>query len=288
MTKQIILVNPRSNNSKNVVKYLKLKNISYSPTDQAQNKIREGYKDFIICGGDGTINKFVNMIMELPEKERSSIKIGIVPCGRANDLARYMEIPLDTNLAFEKLRERNTKNIDLIKVNDNYIITGGGIGLPSETVEDVDKFSNSFLGRHIKIYLGDLSYLIFTLKKFVFGYKGVEVILNGYTNNLLAIYILNQPFLGKRFNLAPNAKNNDGLFEVKIVEIPPTFISHFKTLSKGLSGKLKDLKWIKEKKVKKISFTLKEPLSFMGDGEVFKPTKDYTAEIIPRGITIFC
>jgi diacylglycerol kinase (ATP) len=287
MTKQIIIVNPKSNNAKKVIRYLDSEKIAYYLSDMLKKKINEGFKEFVICGGDGTINRLVNLVMKLPEKERSSIKIGIVPCGRANDLARYLDIPLDVRAAFERLDENNTKRIDLIKVNDNYVITGGGIGLPSETVEDVDNFSTSFLGKYLKKPLGDSIYFIFTMKKFIFGYKGVEIMSKESSKKHLAIYVLNQPFIGKRFYLAPEAKNDDGQLHIKIVEIPPTFGNHFKTLTNGLKGDLDELKWVKGKKSRKIIINLNEPLSFMGDGELLKPNKKIQIEIVPKAITIF-
>ena len=86
--------------------------------------------------------------------------------------------------------------------------------------------------------------------KRIFGYKGIEILSKGSSNKILAIYVLNQPFLGKRFHLAPEAKNDDGHLYIKIIETPPTFGNHFKTLSKGLKGDLDDLKWVKGKKAR--------------------------------------
>ena len=287
MSEQIIIVNPNSNNAKKVIRYLKSKDMQYYLVNELQKKINQGNKDFVICGGDGTINQFVNLIMKFPKKERDSIKIGIIPCGRANDLARYMKIPLDIDTAFEKMKERNEKKIDLIRINEDYVITGGGIGLPSETVQEIDSFSSSFLGKYLKKTLGDFSYLLFTLKKFIFGYDGVEVLSRRNSNKLLAIYVLNQPFIGKRFNIAPKAKNSDGFLDIVFVENPTSYSSRFKTLSKGIKGHLADLSWVKEKKARKLSIALKKPLSFMGDGELLKPSNKMTIEIIPRTITIY-
>jgi hypothetical protein len=59
----IILVNTDSNNSKKVINFLKRNNKKfYSDNDMERSrllireKLNEGYKNFIICGGDGSIN----------------------------------------------------------------------------------------------------------------------------------------------------------------------------------------------------------------------------------------
>ena len=294
LNKSFIIINPNSINFKLAQNYLDKHKIRYYVSYEKKhlkeiikNKIKEGIDKFIICGGDGTINSFINLIMKLPDTEMGSIKIGIIPCGRANDLARYMRIPLDFEKALEKADRSNTRKIDLIKINDNYMATGGGIGLPSEIIQDVDNFSSGLIGKFFKNILGDSLYFIFTIKKFIFGYKDIEV-KSDKEDKLLAIYIMNQSFLGKRFNLAPEAKNDDGYFDVKIVKTPPSFLSNFITLSKGINGRLSELYWVKEKKSNKISFFLNKPSYFMGDGELLEKCDKFMIEIIPKAINLIC
>jgi len=286
----ITLVNLESNSSRTVINYLKDNNLKYYPTNSLEEskklikeKVTQGYKDFIICGGDGTINKFINEYQKLPLNKRKSINVGIVPCGRANDLALSLDIPFNIKKAFEVIKKRKTRSVDLIKVNNSYFITGGGLGLPAEIIRDVNKLSKNIFTKTIKKILGESIYLWITLKKFIFGYKEIEDI----KSKLLAIYILNQPFIGKNFNIAPEAKNNDGYFDAKFVKIPPTFLSKFKTLSKGSKGEIDQLNWVIKKKEKKLVIELREPSYFMGDGELFEKGKKFNIEIISNAINIF-
>jgi YegS/Rv2252/BmrU family lipid kinase len=289
-----IIINPESNSFKLVKEYLDKYKVKYYVSYEKEhlneiikNKINKGIDKFIICGGDGTINVFINSIIKLSDNQKNSIKIGIIPCGRANDLARYMNIPLDIENAIERLKKGKIKGIDLVRINDVYMITGGGIGLPSEIIEDANKFSSNFIGRFLKNILGDSLYLIFTIKKFVFGYKGIEI-KSIKKSKLLGIYILNQPFIGRRFNLAPKAVNDDRNFEVKIVNTPPSFISNFITLSKGINGELSDLGWVTEKKSSRIRVSINEPSYFMGDGELLVKSDIFTIEIVPKAINLIC
>jgi diacylglycerol kinase family enzyme len=210
---KIILVNLDSNNSKKVINYLNKTNQNYYSSNDVEvsrgiikQKLNQGYKEFIICGGDGSINKFINEYQKLSLNKRKSINLGIIPCGRANDLARALNLPLNTEKAFDIIQNRKTRQIDIIKVNNSVFITGGGLGLPAEIIVDVNKLSKNSFTRIIKKLFGDSIYLWVTLKKFIFGYEGIE----DEKNKLLAVYILNQSFIGKNFNLAPEAKNNDG------------------------------------------------------------------------------
>ena len=289
-----VIVNPNSINFELAKNFLDKHEISYYINYEKKhlkeiikNKVKEGINSFIICGGDGAINSFINLIMKMPDNQRDSIKIGIIPCGRANDLARFMNIPLDIEKALRKLEKDNAKKIDLIKINNKYMVTGGGIGLPSEIIEDVNNFSSSFIGKYFKSMLGEYLYLLFTLKKFIFGYKGVEI-RSDEKNKLLAVYIMNQPFIGKRFNIAPEAKNDDEYFDIKIVKCPPKFLSNFITLLKGIKGKLSELDWVKEEKSNQKSLLLNKPHYFMGDGELLERNKNFTINIVHKAINIIC
>ena len=296
MTKQttiknyMILVNLESNNSREVITYLKENNLEYYLAESIerskkliQEKVVQGYRDFVICGGDGTINKFINEYQKLPLNKRKQITMGIIPCGGANDLALSLNIPFNIKKAFEVIKKRKTKGLDLIKVNKSYFITGCGLGLPAEIIIDVNKLSKNIFTKALKKILGESIYLWITLKKFIFGYNGIQ----DTKNKLLAIYILNQSFIGKNFNIAPEAKNNDGYFDVKIVKIPPTFLSKFKTLSKGSNGEIDQLNWVEKKKERNLILKLKESSYFMGDGELFEKGNLFNIKVIHNAINVF-
>src|SRR3989344_4700247 len=108
MNKHFIIVNPNSNSSKEAILYLKSQGISHSInsdlsdiSSEIKDKIYDGFNDFIVVGGDGTINKFVNNLMKLSKNERKGIRMGIIPSGRANDLARNLGIPMDIKEAIK-------------------------------------------------------------------------------------------------------------------------------------------------------------------------------------------
>tara|TARA_Y100000034_G_C6877997_1_gene401821 strand:- start:937 stop:1794 length:858 start_codon:yes stop_codon:yes gene_type:complete len=279
-----IIVNPKSYKSNDLINYLNSKNLNYEFSynkdnlENLMNKIKEGYTKFVICGGDGTINKFINAFMKIPQNFGRKVSVGIIPCGRANDLARVLKIPFNMEKAFKIIEDNRTEWVDLIKVNDSYFITGGGLGLPAEIVNEVNNI------RFMKRIMGESIYFWITLKKFIFGYRGIEEI----NDKLLAIYVLNQSFIGKRFNIAPEAKNNDGYFDVKFVKTPPTFLSNFKTLFRGSKGEIDELSWVMKKKTNKLTINLKRPSYFMGDGELLEENNKFNIEVIPNAINIFC
>ncbi|MBP3736878.1 MAG: acylglycerol kinase family protein, partial [Lachnospiraceae bacterium] len=50
----------------------------------------DGPVDLVVVGGDGTINQVLNAIPDL-----SAVRLGIIPCGSGNDLAKDLSLPAD-------------------------------------------------------------------------------------------------------------------------------------------------------------------------------------------------
>ena len=66
----------------------------------AREAIENGSHWIIACGGDGTIHEVVNAIAEKPD-----IVLGVLPCGKGNDLAEALKIPTKPAEAIEVLLE---------------------------------------------------------------------------------------------------------------------------------------------------------------------------------------
>lgn len=289
-----IIVNPKTNFSYKAIKYFDANYIDYITNREKRNlieilqeKIKSGSLDFIICGGDGFINNFVNAFMELPSEKRLLIKVGIIPCGKANDLARALNVPFNIEDAFKQILKKRTKKIDLIQVNNCYFVTGGGLGLPTETVREI----NLYLSRKNSKKLNDLIYLLFVFKKIVFGYKGLrEVKINEHNINykqLMLLSVQNQPFIGRRFRLAPYANNCDGQFEVCIIKKPISIFSNILMIYKIIRGTHLNSENAFQIKGKGICIILKEKQYFMADGELLCRSNKFNIKIVPKALEVY-
>ncbi len=284
MHRYFIIVNPYSNNSKEVIYYLRKEGINYFISNQLDNLsesvksgLKDGYRDFIICGGDGTVNKFVNVIMTLSKRERSLIRIGIVPSGRANDLARFLDIPFDTKKALDKIKQGKTIKIDIAKVNGKYFLTGGGVGLPAEVITQMDSSpkNNNFISKFFK----ESVYYLFVLKLIFFGYNGVKMDKKDY----MAVCVMNQSFIGKKFMISKESRNTDGLLELCLIDRPDGIRGNFKVINQIIKGNYFNGE-DSIKKFKKLKINLDEPSQFMGDGEIICYGKSFSIEVMPKAL----
>lgn len=102
----------------------------------------EGYDAIFLMGGDGTINEGINGIA----KQDYHPLIGIIPLGTINNFARVLGISMNAKVAINQLDFKNTKKVDIGKVNDLFFVSTVSVGSIPETVQHVDDEAKSKLG----------------------------------------------------------------------------------------------------------------------------------------------
>lgn len=86
------------------------------------------YDALIVSGGDGTINMAVNALGKLDKKPI----LGIIPLGTINDCVKNFNNPSKIKKAVKAIKEKNTKQVDIIKVNDQYVCYVAAVGAYSD------------------------------------------------------------------------------------------------------------------------------------------------------------
>jgi YegS/Rv2252/BmrU family lipid kinase len=69
----------------------------------------------VAIGGDGTVKMVAEIVKETP------IKMGIIPAGSANGLARELGIPVDVNEAIKVILTGQCRKIDAIRINEEEL-----------------------------------------------------------------------------------------------------------------------------------------------------------------------
>ncbi len=98
--------------------------------------IREGYRKFIVIGGDGTLNEVVNGIFQQTEVAAGEFTLGMIPVGTGNDWCRMFNIPFKYKKAVKLIRKHNTFIQDVGRVryrssgeeHTRYFINVAGMG----------------------------------------------------------------------------------------------------------------------------------------------------------------
>ena len=70
-----MILNTRAHGFRKIKDYLEKRKIQYhlkkeEDQDLVNKLVQEGHRDFILGGGDGTINQFIHTYMQLPQKKK--------------------------------------------------------------------------------------------------------------------------------------------------------------------------------------------------------------------------
>jgi diacylglycerol kinase (ATP) len=228
------------------------------------------FTDVWITGGDGTLNYFINHYpaMQLP--------LVIFKGGTGND---FHWLLYGTQTLEEQLQialHGTPKPIDIGKCNDRYFINGAGIGFEGEV-------ARALTGK--KKLPGKTSFFITILEK-IFRYRCKEYVIQSdeyqNTGKKLLVDISNGCRAGGGFHIAPEARADDGLFDV-VIAGPLTVVQRLRYLPVIEKGKHLRLKVITHFHTQKISIESPSPVQYHLDGEYYTAAK-IEIEIRPSGL----
>ncbi|MCP4913268.1 MAG: hypothetical protein GY909_09115 [Oligoflexia bacterium] len=234
----------------------------------------------VSVGGDGTVN---TLIQEIAGKD---VGLLVVPGGTANDLACELGNQKNINKVISRIRSKELKKIDLIKVNNRYMATNGGIGFAGDVASKVNKLRKKFpLFKKVMGFAGRKIYPLFAMQELLgldLEYYDLNLESPDFSGQVTAAAVLvnNQSMIGGTFNVAPDTRNDDGKFNVCIVT-HPTRHELLTCLYKLSIGEFpeNDPHFIS---FETDSLTIKnlnpsKKVNFFGDGEVFDSENDSEA-----------
>jgi len=259
-------------------------------TGLVKDIVSDGFREIYICGGDGFTNNYLNAYMNLPLSERQLITSGIIPGGCANDLARELGQPDDHEAAYHRLRAlQSTKKIDVIRMNGRYFATGGGLGLPTETVERIRSFKQSMIGNRVAHVLNHSIYTLFAGGLMVGGYQGVPAYaIDGIPANddAMLISVHNQPCIGKHLHLTPRARNDDGLLDVCIIKKNNSILGDISALLDVQEARHQKKAYAQFLQKQSVRIETRDQCSFMGDGEILASGTIFQFDVIPGALRV--
>jgi YegS/Rv2252/BmrU family lipid kinase len=183
----------------------------------AQNR-----KFIIACGGDGTINEVANGILQ----SGADIELGVLPSGTGGDFRRTLGIPTSAREAARKLRDGETRLIDVGNVtflNDEgdqisrFFLNVSSFGLSAAVIGRV-KTKTALEWLPHDLLRGKASFALSTLQEVLdLNYTTVRVSIDGGEEkslNTINFCVCNSRFFGGGMKIAPDASINDGFFDV--------------------------------------------------------------------------
>jgi len=181
----------------------------------AEQAVAEGFETVVAVGGDGTTHEVVNGLMPAAG-EGVAGTLGIVPAGSGSDFAHTVGVPSDWREACRRLARGRVRVVDVGQVtldgrSTRYFDNTVGVGFDGVVTEQA---------RRVKRLRGIALYLPVVLKTVFLYYKAPQVTIEyddeSTTLSALMICIANGPREGGSFLVAPEARPDDGLFDLCI------------------------------------------------------------------------
>lgn len=164
----------------------------------------KGYSTIIAVGGDGTVNEVNSAAADL------KLKVGIIPSGSGNGLARHLKIPVDLTKAVNIINKGRSTFIDAGKLNDIWFFCTCGIGFDAKIGRKFSKIKVRGFASYIRTVIRE--FRRYNSKKYKFETDGKKV-----ARRAFLITVANASQYGNNAIIAPQARIDDGLFDVCIL-----------------------------------------------------------------------
>jgi YegS/Rv2252/BmrU family lipid kinase len=191
----------------------------------AQEAATRGAKLIIACGGDGTISEVANGIIE----SNHHAELGILPGGTGSDFRRTLGMPSNIAAAARALRDGRTREIDFGRVtfvNDSgeretrFFINVASFGMSTDVLHrtssgEATRWIPAFTPRKLT---SKLSYAAATVQTtLTTSPTEVKFQLDDQPERRLRVAefcVANARYYGGGMKIAPQAKVEDGLFDI--------------------------------------------------------------------------
>lgn len=256
--------------------------------------LHKGKTDFVIAGGDGSINYFLNQLINLVEPDiLKEIKIGAIGIGSSNDFHKPFrsisiieKIPCKIN--FNDAIHRDIGCLIFEKEGHlfkKYFLINASIGV---TAEGNNLFNNpDFILRYLK-RSNTQSAITYAAIKNIFTYKNFKVKMElnneSFTANISNLGIIKSPFFTGKLRYKSDPLPDNGLFDVHLYQSlsKMKLMNLFLALSKDKSDKSFNKKFWRADKIK---ISSQEEFAVEFDGEVIT-TKSVEFSVISRLIKV--
>ena len=238
----------------------------------AEKAIAEGYEIVVAVGGDGSINEVASSLVG-----KEAI-LGIIPAGSGNGLAMHLGYGRDIDEAIKKLNTAEVRTIDCGTMNGRPFINIAGVGFDG-LVSNLMKGSHwrGFLPYFLKSVEAGLSYTP----------RECRIELDDKVLNFkcFAISIANGPMYGYNFQIAPDARIDDGLFEVVILKDAPLW-QYFAAVPSMLNSKIYDAEFVEHYASRRVIISAEGENHVHLDGEGMVVEGDLLFEMKPAALNV--
>ena len=267
-------------------------------TALVRQALREGHHEIIAVGGDGTINEAVNGFFNANGPIAPDAVFGFVTSGTGGDFRKTFGIAPGYEAAIARLKTAQIKPVDVGRVNclsnkgeptHRYFINIASFGMSGVIVDKVNR------ARIAKLFGGSFAFAFHSAVGML-GYKNrtVRIRIDGTfdeIDTISTVAIANGQYFGGGMRVAPNAKTDDGAFDVVIMSgtSKSQALSDMKLIYTGEHLNNPAVRVFRSEKIMvvPVAETRHRPVLIEVDGES-AGRLPATFEILPRALNLRC
>ena len=178
----------------------------------AEKAAQQGAYAVVVVGGDGSVNDAIHGLVH------QDVIMGVIPKGSGNGLARTLGIPLSVKKAIHIINRGNIHEVDVAYANEHIFLSNAGVGFDALVIKKFKKTKRR----------GFVSYCQY-ITKYIWGYRAKDwkININGKTfyEKAFMVNVANGVQLGYDFSIAPQARYDDELLDVTIIQKFPTLLA---------------------------------------------------------------
>lgn len=251
-------------------------------------KYKEGIRNFVGIGGDGTINEMVNGIMSRSDVKLASVVLGLIPVGTGNDWVRNFEQICTPENIVQKIKSQKyiSHDVGQLEVGRDkqiyYFVNVAGGGIDGQVVQNLEALN-------AKGKSGKLSYLVSTIKALL-DYKSPQtkcVIGEGqkYDSKTLLVAASLGQYFGGGMHLSPKARMNKNKLDFTLVKSVSNWIV-FPQLYKLFNGKIDSVSFVEKTQGKKGRMINSKEIPIQADGEFVGRFDEVYFSVIPEALLV--
>jgi len=165
--------------------------------------LASGEDKIVAAGGDGTFGQVATELIG-----NTDVALGIIPLGTVMNVARMIGVPRDLDAAAEVIAAGRTRLIDVGEANGQTFFETASVGMNAAMFSAAQNFESGDFGSPVRALVVALRYRP--------AHMFIELDDDKVTTRALMVTISNGAYMGVAMTVAPDARLDDGRFDVRV------------------------------------------------------------------------
>jgi diacylglycerol kinase (ATP) len=188
---------------------------------QAGDAVRQGYDLVVAAGGDGTVGTVAAELLG------ARTSLGILPFGSVMNIARSLGIPRDPVAAAEAIARGDGVQVDVGEAGGEPFYEAGSVGMNAAMFREAQRFDD-----------GDWASIVRTIwvaLRYRPARMAIQLDDRLIRTRALMVTISNGPYTGAAMTVAPGARLDDGMFDIRVFRrfSKPRLLRHLVSIAFG-------------------------------------------------------